>query len=46
MLSFAGVGFRTDFVKMRKIGLKSFFVGFGGEVLVSIATIVTLYAIY
>ncbi|GAB6098517.1 YeiH family protein [Halanaerocella petrolearia] len=46
MLSFAGVGFRTDFDKMREIGLKSFFVGFGGEVLVSIATILTLYAIY
>ncbi len=46
MLSFAGVGFRTDFEKMKEIGLKSFFVGFGGEVVVSIVTLVTLYFIF
>ncbi len=46
MLSFAGVGFRTDFEKMKEIGLKSFFVGFGGEVAVSIATLGTLYFIF
>lgn len=39
MLTFAGVGFRTQFSEMKKAGLKAFFVGLGAELVVSLVTL-------
>ncbi|TDX48908.1 YeiH family protein [Orenia marismortui] len=46
MLSFVGVGFRTEISKMKESGLKPFFVGLGAEVVVSIVTLITILLIY
>ncbi|GAB6100677.1 YeiH family protein [Halanaerocella petrolearia] len=42
MLSFVGVGFRTQFSKMKETGLKPFFVGLGAELVVSVFTLLAV----
>jgi len=46
MLSFAGVGFRTEFDRMKQVGFKAFFVGLGAEIVVSIVTLLAILIIY
>lgn len=46
MLTFAGVGFRTQFSEMKKAGLKAFFVGLGAEVVVSVVTLIMVVLVY
>lgn len=46
MLTFAGVGFRTQFSEMKKAGLKAFFVGLGAEVVVSVVTLIMVILVY
>ncbi|GAB6137444.1 YeiH family protein [Halanaerobaculum tunisiense] len=45
MLSFVGVGFRTQFSKMKQTGLKPFFVGLGAELAVSVFTLIAVLLI-
>ena len=40
MLTFAGVGLRTNFKQMRKQGLRPFAVGFIGEIVIAVFTLV------
>lgn len=46
MLTFAGVGFRTQFSEMKKAGLKAFFVGLGAELVVSVVTLIMIIIVY
>ncbi len=46
MLSFVGVGFRTQFSRMKETGLKAFFIGLGAELAVSIITLIAVLLIY
>ncbi|WP_366923515.1 YeiH family protein [Metallumcola ferriviriculae] len=46
MLSFAGIGFRTEFARMRVSGFKPVIVGFGAMLAVSVVTLVMVYLVY
>ncbi len=46
MLTFAGVGFRTQFSEMRKAGFKAFFVGLGAELVVCVVTLLLVVTVY
>ena len=44
LLTFAGVGLRTNFKEMRKQGLRPFAVGFIGEIAIALFTLVLVIA--